>query len=751
MPRQNQDHGSYVRGVAGVTPASKGGTGAQTPVEAVDNLNGLHRSTIDQIDGLAMTDADGYLKPEYFGNVDIYVGPRIKGPAVLYKGCAARFQVMNFASEREVQVTIEGYDKELLGYVAQGPFFAFKVPNVEGPLELTINVIYDGVTRQLVLPMESASIGDPVILTKNETTFNGFVWLEIEAPLFNGAAAFDEFVATPSSFFRGNTTTISMDGSGRVEFSHPSGSQRLTSEFPISEIRIAGRLTSPDSYAYAVYDGEYYHLTNVFDEFTIKPKNSLSVDIHTSANEDIWVAFIRPIDGNKAYGTTLYVEAIIEYAESIDGPWTEAIAPFLCRIQDSLSIPIPGIPAGQFYFRIMYRYVAGETELLSPYSEPVHIANIPSGQPQVNTLAAPYLAATTNFGKFITTREIPDGRELYVTGTLEGSGDVVFRYHVTGNAIEYLTDFVTSPSEPTRAPNAGFGDKVLVSEDGRYLFVSAPKASFSDLTGTTGAVYVYERYGDRFTFIKRLTDVNQLNTGFGATMVQAGNTLIIGTESTPTQPSSLNFYLLQDTVSADRFVFQRVEMLDQANQINLTNLIVGRYFDTAVPNVPLLLFGVRFEAASGTFKQFTSKYLLSPADGTMYSIGTNYEGGPVPLFDPNVSKSHYVMTYSGFDGASNEHIGYYHKADGGTRMIYARKWTLSKDGETFTLQPNDYALDNFEVYTNGTEIGGFDVSRDLTQTYVGSSAESVIGYPDGTPVTYVNAGLLYQLYGKVLA
>lgn len=750
MPRQNQDHGSYVRGVAGVTPVNKGGTGGQTSVEAVDNLNGLHRSTIDQADGLAMTLEGGYLKTEYFSDLDIFIGPRIKGPSVLYKGCMARFQVMNFASEREVQVVIEGYQKEDLGYVAQGPYFAFKVPNEEIIVSLTINVIYDGVTRQLILPVESPSISQPVVITSDEAAFKEVVWLEVQAPQFNGCSAFDEFTYTTPDSFRGNTSTIISGEELREEFISVTGVRQLSSPYPVSEIRIAGRLTSEDGFAYAIVDGIQYNLTNVFDEFTIKPKNSLTVDIRTSSTEEIWVAFIRPVNGNYASGNQLYVEAIVEYANDSEGPWTPAIESFLTRLGASLSIPIPAVSYGNLYYRVMFRYAAAETELLSPYSDPVWIVVDQSSQYSLNNQTAPYISATTNFGKTVCVHETPYGRDLFVAATLEGTGNVVFHYRVTGSNIEYLSTFTTIPHETTRQPGEEFGKEILVSEDGRYLFIAAPAAVYSDLHGTSGAVYIYERYGDRFTFIKRITDVNQLYSGFGSHMAQIGNTLVISTASSITQAPSLYFFAIQDPVSTEKFILQRVESLGEANGVNLIDIALPRYFDTAVPSVPFLVFGIKKDVEDNEFKEFTSKYLLNPSEGTMVYIGTEFGSMITPLFDAVASKSQYAMTYAGYDNENQLHTGYYHVIPGGTRDLMAKKWTLDRGGQELSILPNDFAIDNFQVYIDADEISSFDVSKNLTQFYIGSSTEQVIGYPEGEPVSYLNAGMLYQLYSRVM-
>jgi len=750
MPRQNQDHGSYVRGVAGVIPINKGGTGGQTSMEAVDNLNGLHRSTIDQANGLAMTDADGYLKAEYFSDLNIFVGPRIKGPSMLYRGCMARFQVMNYASEREVQVIIEGYRKEDLGYVAQGPYFAFKVPSEEIVTSLAINIIYDGITRQLVLPVEYPTISKPTIITSDEAAFKEVVWLEVEAPQFNGCSAFDEFSYTTPDTFRGNTNTIISGEELREEFISVTGIQQLSSPYPVSEIRIAGRLTSEDGFAYAVIDGIQYNLTNVFDEFTIKPKNSLTVEVKTSSTEEIWVAFIRPVNGNYFSGNQLYVEAVVEYANDTEGPWSLAIEPFMTRLGSSLSILIPAITYGNLYYRVMFRYVAGETELLSPYSDPVWIVVDQSSQYSLNNQTAPYVSATTNFGKSVCVHETPYGRDLFVSATLEGSGNVVFHYRVSGSSIEYLGTFTTPPHESTRLPNEEFGKEILVSEDGKYLFIAAPNAVYSDIAGTSGAVYVYERYGNRYTFIKRITDVNQLHSGFGSHMAQIGNTLIISTASSSTQAPYLYFITIQDPISTEKFTLQRVESLGEANTTNLIDFVLPRYFDIAVQNVPFLIFGIKKDIEDNEFKEFTSKYLLNPSEGTMVHTGTEFGSVITPLFDVVVNKNKYVMTYAGYNNENQLHIGYYHVIPGGTRDLMAKKWTLDRDSQEFSILPNDFAIDNFQVYIDADEISSFDVSKNLTQFYIGSSTEQVIGYPEGEPVSYLNAGMLYQLYSRVM-
>lgn len=746
MPRQNQDHGSYVRGVASVTPVNKGGTGAPTSVEAVDNLNGLHRSTIDQANGLAMTDGDGYLKAEYFGNLDIFVGPRIKGPRTLYQGCSARFQVMNFASERQVQVLIDGYEKTDLNFVAQGAYFAFTVPSEKTPSPITIRVIYDNTTRTLTLPVEQPSISIPVVVTPDQTVFNMEAWLELEAPVYNGISAFDSYVDSDPGEFRGNTTSVDLNGNVHTEFSPHTGIATLSVDHPVAEFRIAGRLKTSDGFAYAVVDGRRYYLTNFYDEFTVKPKNSLKVEIFTSVGEEIWVAFIKPAYGNKVDPIYVKTEAIIETFRMEENTWVEAVAPFLCQVTNSLSFKVSGLATGTNWYRVKYRYTAGGLVTESPYSAPFSWTITNSNQPSVNQITAPYVNATTEFGKAVLHHTTPEGEELFVGGTLAGGGNVVFHYRMTGVNMQYLSTIVL-PVESTRAVDEGFADRIAMSEDGRYLFVSASTASFSDVVGTTGAVYVYERYLNyNFVFIKRLTDVNQLHPNFGRDVAQIGNLLVVLTGSTPTHAPYLYFYQLETDDSDERFTLLRTEMIGQAGEVNIPNLAIPQHFDTSMQKYPLILRGVMRDPATAEIKQVRMAYILNAGTATISMV-------EAPLFTPIHSDLfgneadgwRYILTYNGIDAVTGNHVGISFGLQSTTRTVYSGRWQLSADGSSLVIDSDSHVLTGYVVGGSESPLSDFDISKDRRYLYVGSSGEPVEVDTDTGPVTFNNAGLLYQI------
>ena len=746
MPRQNQDHGSYVRGVAGVTPVLKGGTGAPTSVEAVDNLNGLHRSDIDKVNGLAMTDGDGYLKAEYFGHLDIFVGPRIKGPRTLYRGCSARFQVMNFATERLVQVTIDGYEKSDLNFVAQGGLFAFTVPTDAAVTSMSIKVQYDGRVRVLTLPVQAPSINAPSVITPNDSIFNTEVWIELEAPVYNGLSEFDSYIETAPGEFRGNTITANNSAGTHTEFQSYTGHVELSVDYPFAEFRIAGRLKSADGFAYALIDGRRYDLTDVYDEFTIKPKNSLKVEVFTSIGEEIWVAFIRPYLGNRSATPYTYTYAVIETAENMDGPWTPAVAPFLCDVKDGLSFRVTGLPIRTLWFRVKYVYTADGTTIESPYSELFTLTIVNEKVPLKDQITAPYALTTTEFGKSVLHHTTPEGEELFIGGNLSGLGNVVFHYRVIGGGMQYLEPIVL-PIEETRAAGEGFADRIAMSEDGRYLFVSAPSAAFSDVTGTTGAVYIYERYLDfNFILVKRLMDVNRLYPNFGRDVAQVGNLLVVLTGSTLTQAPNLCFYQLETGDVDERFVLKRTETMGQAGEVNIANLAIPQYFDTVMSKYPLILRGAMRDPATAEIKQVRFTYVLDAATTTLSLV-------EAPLFTPVVTDLfgadangiRYVLSYLGIDPATGHHVGNSYGLQPTTRTLYSGRWTMPADGSTVIISADSFVFSDYVVSGSEAPLSDFDISKNQRYLYVGSSGVAVEVDTEAGPVTQNNAGLLYQI------
>lgn len=203
MPRQNQYPGSFVRKVTGVVPVNKGGTGADNPTDAVDNLNGLHRSSIDQANGLATLGQDKRLLPEYFSEFKAYIGPRIKGPTVIQRNCCAQYLITNPSSDTEINITF--YDqtgdeipKDSIYYRLDAPFFRFNILDA-AITEVKIAMAYysgrdaggDLVSEVLeyVVPVEDPYIVKPKIKTVNGTAFNTRPVIEISAPEFVGDTA----------------------------------------------------------------------------------------------------------------------------------------------------------------------------------------------------------------------------------------------------------------------------------------------------------------------------------------------------------------------------------------------------------------------------------------------------------------------------------------------------------------------------------------------------------------------------------
>lgn len=754
MPRQNQDHGSYVRGVTSVTPIQKGGTGADTAVGAVDNLKGLHRSTIDQANGLAMVDNSGLLKTEYFRNLDIFIGPRLKGPAALYKGCSARFQVMNFASELTVQVEIKNYDKHDFGYKAQGPNFSFNIPASFSDTSLTIVIIYDGITREVTLPIETPAIRKPAIITADSSVFSSVAWIEVAPPRYIGMSEFDEYIASSPQSYRGNTSTISGDNVTIQEYFSYSGIGQLCAKYPTAEIRVAGRLKSDTGIAYVVINDVKWPLTKVYNETTFRFLSSLKVDFVTSPGEEIWIGFIRPVGGNKSTNAALKTLALVEATPALDSTWSQIAAIDINELNGSLMLPLTGMANGKRYIRFRYHYQYSGGELFSEYSDPISLTVDSNSQPNVTTIASPYVSGVVGFGRAVCYGETTNGaivnniQELFTTGEFINGKAAVFHYSLPYNVMSAIPKYeatISLPYEPTRSASEGFGKRIILSEDGRYLFISAPDASYSDIAGTTGAVYIYERIGGRFVFIRRLMDSRRLAYRFGTSIAQVGNVLLVGTGSSVTQVPEVHVIAIYDPVTNADFVFKNNYTNGIAGEVNWGSISVGRKFDTAVASIPVIISGAKKDPGTGFVKQVSHLCTLNPVAYTISPKSDLFDAGQVSLFGTDISDDRFAMTYRGFSESDGLHTGFLYRLDNETRKLLSYKWKYSPDGLTFTLETTGADINNYTLPGSGAAIGGLSIANDSSKIFVGSSQDNVVVQTADGPVTYVSAGLLYQI------
>ena len=745
MPRQNQDAGSHVRRITGVTPISKGGTGASTPHEAVVNLKGLHRADIDKVNGLAEVDENGLLKSEYFGNLDIYIGPRIKGPKVLYRGCMARFQVMNFASELTIEVQVKDLDKKDIHYVAQGKHFAFHVPSTHSAADLTVIVKYDGVTREITIPVEDASIGKPTIGTPSGTVFSSDAWVELSFPDFKGESYFDEFLPAGVTGFRGNTFTTNQDGTHIIEFSSYSGRKLISIPATTSEIRIAGALKTSQGYAYAKVDGVFYPLGRVYDEISIKPKSSMVVEIVTSEGEEVWLASTRPVNGNQASASQVYLEAILEISPYQDGPWSDA-GSLTHRVTDALSIPLKGLATGERFMRVKYRYTAGSVTLESPYSDVVSLKVDSTNPLELKLTQAPYVNVTTNFGRSVRLVEKSDGDEVFVSATITASGaGIVFRYLDNGVSLEYK-ESITLPHEVTRVGDAGFGAKVVLSSDGETLYVSAPTATFSDVNGTTGAVYVYRKINNRFVFVKRMMDENRVYPGYGRSIDICNGRLFVLTTATVTQKPVI--YVYDVTGEAGNAELLSTYSIGTAGQVNISDISAANGVDAVLGKYPLMAVGAQKNPSTGEILPATFYGWLDTSNDQI-SGNMLYSTGAVALFGQEVSNDKIYVSYLGHDNADDKHHVLVQRYEPESGLVSFNEYAFNVADGDYSTAMIARKFPDFNIPIQGLTKGSIAVSHDTRVAYVGDEDSSVtISTPTGN-VVYTNAGYVHRVQRSI--
>lgn len=745
MPRQNQDAGSHVRKITGVTPVSKGGTGASTPHEAVVNLKGLHRADIDKANGLAEVDQNGLLKSEYFGNLDIYIGPRIKGPKVLYRGCMARFQVMNFASELTVEVQVKDLDKKDIHYVAQGKHFAFRVPSSYTASDLTVIVKYDGVTREITIPVEDASIGKPTLGSPSGTVFSSDAWVELSFPDFKGESYFDEFLPSGVTGFRGNTFTTNQDGTHIIEFSSYSGRKVISIPATTSEIRIAGALKTSQGYAYVKVDGVFYPLGRVYDEISIKPKSSMVVEIVTSSGEEVWLATTHPVNGNQASSSQVYLDAVLEISPYVDGPWNDA-GTLTHRVSDSLSIPLKGLATGERFMRVKYRYTAGSVTLESPYSDVVSLKVDSTNPLELKLIQAPYVNVTTNFGRSVRLVERDGNDEVFVSATVAPSGaGIVFRYLDNGTTLEHK-EAISLPHETTRVGDAGFGAKVVVSADGDTLYVAAPTATFSDVNGTTGAVYVYRRINGRFVFVKRMMDENRVYQGYGRSIDICNGRLFVLMKASVTQKPVI--YVYDVTGEAGNAALLSTYSIGTAGQVNISDISAANGVDAVLGKYPLMAVGAQKNPSTGEILPATFYGWLDTSNDQI-SGNMLYSTGAVALFGQEVSNDKIYVSYLGHDNADDKHHVLVQRYEPESGLVSFNEYAFNVADGDYSTAMIARKFPDFNIPIQGLTKGSIAVSHDTRVAYVGDEDSSVtISTPTGN-VVYTNAGYVHRVQRSI--
>lgn len=717
MPRQNQDHGSYVRGVTATAALNKGGSNAASAVQAVDNLQGIHRSSVGQANGIAWLKEDGLLPVDYFKNLDIYVGPRIKGPATLYRGCSARFLVTNFASYQFASVEIKDHDKNALGYIFQGGHFSFTVPTGFPDNQLVIEVQYDGKTRSITLPIQDPSIAKPVFQTKPNSEMLTSGWFLMEAPVFNGLAAIDRYVPSSSGTFRGATETTASDASIRREYATYSGRGQVPIDAEVAEVVICGRLTNPNNLAWAKIDDAKRMLSDSYTEHSMRFKGNKRIDYVTSPGESITIGLIRPVSGNKTPVAQQTTEYFFEARAVGDDTWF----PVSSIVSSSPRVTFSGLPTGNIEVRAKIVYMSGEVVLNSPWSDslPLTVKSNYNGVGSAVKIPSD-LVSTRFFGRSVAYKKASNGDSLYIGCTVNGKNCVELR-SLDNNPAEWTsTDqrMILQPDEPTRIIDGDFGHGISVSEDGDMVLISAPSAKFSDLSGTTGAVYVFKRLGTRFVFLKRITDVNRTQTGFGTMMAQSGAMAFIGSERTVSQQTKVFAYAVEDTVSEEKYILTAT----------YTHPATSSWFSLASPQrlpsmpgnlIPIIATGADTAQQGGQVFETISLITYNTATNTFEVKHVEFSEDVVDLYGTDTLTDSVAMVYQGYNGATNLHEGHFAYLNRQADQLILKKWGVN--ATTFSVSAPEDRFSQMTLWMGGTLLKSETLAMNdaMDEIYIG--------------------------------
>ena len=149
MLRQVQGAHVPYPGAAVVAPITKGGTGASTDVDAVDNIGGIHKSKLGIAGGVLKADESGWVPGSILGDQTAF-GYSIDGPLSLVHGQVAEYFVTNFSSHRKLVASVNNGSLSVLSddtIRIQAPMAGTEVILTIGPRSITIPLSPAGPAR----------------------------------------------------------------------------------------------------------------------------------------------------------------------------------------------------------------------------------------------------------------------------------------------------------------------------------------------------------------------------------------------------------------------------------------------------------------------------------------------------------------------------------------------------------------------------------------------------------------------------
>ena len=486
MPRQLQDSFGRVTGITTVASISKGGTGASTAPQAVINLQGIPRSTIDKPNGVAGSDNEGYLLRKYLEGAGIFSGITLEGPleiAYSESGAPSKpvYFVSNFHSASPPTITFNNATVQN-SLSRDGEYFTFTAPLKSTgltELQMTVN------SRVYKLKLSDNRPMKPVILNKKDGLNKSLFF--IEGSRFKSLQG--SLVGKP------NTWTDITHGENTVQIdttTHSLYIQGWCGDTGIMSIETDGDVLS-------------------------FPKSLTRLQLSPNYIGPVKIRAANITHGKQTKSTNTLPHNSTDWQVSPVSDFTQLSFQLMDSTVHLTKIPVT-LVKGEYFLRCRYNTGTGANKKASDWSDPVKV----KVDPELDTLneygiiTDPVSATNSDFGSAVSVNDqyvaIGSSRD---SGTYVNAGSVLL-YRKTNFGHTYLNR-ITS-----RIENASslFGDSVYLTDKNK-LFVGSPGV------GNKGAVYEFNIVDGEAVYVQEIP-ARTNSKRFGGSVVQKGNLLAIG-------------------------------------------------------------------------------------------------------------------------------------------------------------------------------------------------------------------------------
>jgi len=193
-------------------PVANGGTAANTDIDAVHNLGGIHITDANVANGFGHLDATGKLDPGIFP-VEAQGGPTLIGPSTLLIQTRGVWTITNYDSAQTYTITCDQ------GFVARsGDKVYYNAPSLEGLYGFTIN------DKVVPVTISAHYVAQPSLVTPVNTVAALSNATVIDTLYASDRASGDQFGASVAMSADGtrliigapNKTTNGLAGAGQV-------------------------------------------------------------------------------------------------------------------------------------------------------------------------------------------------------------------------------------------------------------------------------------------------------------------------------------------------------------------------------------------------------------------------------------------------------------------------------------------------------------------------------------------------------